>query len=437
MNTRTGHKLTYLDNNATTFMSEETIDTINKWFNRGNPSALYASAKQGQKMMAELRAYVTELCDLDAYDIVFTSCASESNTHIIVSTVRAWSRKHAAPAPHIVSTGIEHKSIINCVAELVADGLATATEVDAQVDGTILPADIEAAIKPNTCMVICMAANNETGAINDVARIGGIAHAAGLPLFTDGVQLFGRSPIKPGKYNIDAFSVSAHKFGGPVGVGMLIVSKKWVGEYGLCAHICGSQNSGMRGGTENVPLIAGMYAALRESQVDRRGKNSACRMLRTSLVGMLKQHVPVMSLPEYIALRAAHRPAIDQGTDAWDIKLADSPFARLLSGVAIVTLTPASSLPNTLLLAVIRRGICNSNMRQWLMDRGIIVSIGSACNTGDKKASHVLYSMRVPRELYGGTLRISLGDSSAAGDLRAFMREFIPMISSDCCKKSK
>jgi cysteine desulfurase len=263
--------VTYLDANGTTLMSEKTIGVINRWFNRGNPSSIYSSASESQKLMNSFRSFIAKECEIDQneWEILFTSGASESNSHILTSAARSYAMK-TGNMPHIISTAIEHKSIIKCCELLERDQLATLTIVKPMINGLIDPESIAREIRSNTCIITCMSANNETGAINNIQRIGELAHAQNIPFHTDAVQIFGKSIIKPIIHNVDALSISMHKINGPLGCGLLIISKLLVEGYELSPHICGTQNSGLRGGTENLPAIAGSFAAFKFNRLGRK-----------------------------------------------------------------------------------------------------------------------------------------------------------------------
>ncbi len=407
----------YLDNNATTYMPKEVIDAMVTWTNKGNPSSGNINGATSRSMMYNFRKYIATCCSFklaedfviprdDYYRIIFTSCASESNSTILTSVIDAYAETHKV-IPNVIISAYEHKSIIALVNDAESRGKITATMISPQPSGLINPADIEAAITPHTCIISIMHANNEIGVINDIAAIGKIAHTHRIPFHTDTVQTFGKYNIDPIKMNIDAFSVSFHKIHGPPGVGALIIKEKLLCGYRLHPIIYGAQNYGLRGGTENLPGIGASFSAMRYNQKDRSDRNMRILQLREMLVGMLRSEFPCRYYTEYLT-----GPAM--------------PYE-------IVFLTGEGSkyMFNTLLLSVVKRTkpmICNVKMRKELESMGVIVSIGSACNTQSKKASHVLYSLGADEYIRAGALRVSIGDENTVDDIREFFTIFSALL---------
>jgi cysteine desulfurase len=424
----------YLDNNATTIVPRVVIEQMTAWINKGNPSSDYKTAKLIRIMMKSFRKYIAANCHFTSYEpdetkepsdnrgvyqIIFTSCASESNNTIVRSIAAAY-RFNTKTIPHVVVSAIEHKSLLDCAEQLRDLGEIELTIVRPDALGFIQPDDVAAAIKANTCLVSVMYANNETGVINDVRRIGELAHARKVPFHTDAVQSFGKYLLDPIAFNVDAFSVSFHKMHAPPGIGALIVRKQLVDFFHLLPVVCGSQNCGLRGGTENVPGIAAAFEATKYTWVGRAEKNRTLLQNKAKMILMLTTaaahyRMPVVTYGDY--LRGAANDAEN----------------------AIVIISPATKvyLPNTVFLAVVSRRVemCNVQIKKALERRNIIISVGSACNTSNKSASHVLYSMGVDDYIKRGALRVSLGDETTLDEVKVFVKEFVDVIAEFLEKK--
>lgn len=438
----------YFDNNGTTMMSPTAIQAMTMWCNKGNPSASYKSAEAARTMMTTFREYVGKICALNPccveprdqktkpsqiqpnqYEIFFTSGASESNCTIITSTAMAYLR-HRDAVPHFVLSSFEHKSVVECINTLVDDGYATATFVK-PVQGRIRAADIEAAFEPNTCMVCVMHANNETGVINPIDEIGKRAHASNILFFTDAVQTFGKFPLQPTPH-VDAFSVSFHKFGGPPGVGLLVIKKAFFDGYDLKPIIFGSQNFGFRGGTENLPGIGSSFAALKIAMTDRVKKNAQMQSIKKYIVDQIKSHAPSRDFDEYVAVMAKKSALAAAGKTDPSLRLPE------IEVVFISGTDTAKYLPNTIMLSVVKRTqppMCNVKFKADLEAKNIIVSVGSACNTASEKASHVLYEIGADELIRKGALRISLGDASTLKEAERFVSIFLSMLATFTTKK--
>lgn len=407
----------YLDNNATTIMPQQVISQMVAWCNKGNASANYASAKQSRNMMSEFRELLSNICGIKAcsadefktpapdcnYNIIFTSGASESNCTIVNMILKSWNTA-TSTKPHIVTTMIEHKSILDMISDLVSRGCVTATYVEPTSTGHILPAQIENAIQYNTCLVCVMHANNETGAINDIEQIGAISHARCIPFHSDVVQTFGKFHINPIKSNVDSFSISFHKFSGPPGVGALIVKQRLVNGYSLSPMIYGTQNYGLRGGTENIPGIGASFAATKLCMQNRKDKTINMQRLKEHIVAGISKYFHVMLYKDYVKKMSIER----------------DKYIVLMSDITL------DYLPNTILLSVVSHKIkvCNARIKEALEKLGIVISVGSACNTASDKASHVLYAMKADEYIRRGALRISIGDTTDKPQVDEFVKQF-------------
>jgi cysteine desulfurase len=268
--------LVYADNNATTLAPDKVRETVNAWFNKGNPSSSHKYAQQCKDLISKAKSYIAEICDfsLDDFSVIFTSGASESNNSIIRTCVESY-HKSTEKLPHVILSTIEHKTSLECVKVLSNLNQCEYTLVQIRSDGCIHAEDIETYIQDNTCLLSVMHANNETGLLNDIASIGKIAHRHKIPFHTDAVQSFPKMPLNPNENHVDAFSISFHKLHGPPGLGLLVIRNSFMRGYKLNPLICGSQNDGHRGGTENIPYIAGALEAMKYTFKKRNSKNAA------------------------------------------------------------------------------------------------------------------------------------------------------------------
>jgi cysteine desulfurase len=408
----------YLDNNATTSVSPAVNARMVECINLGNPSASYASAKKARKIMESFRADVSKVCDFgDKYEVIITSCASESNSHIITRVIDSYLKNGIIP--HIISSAIEHKSVINTLDYHIEMGRATVSYIKPAPTGHILPADILREITANTALICVMTANNEIGAVNDIESIGKLAHSRNIPFYTDAVQSFGKYGLLPIKSNVDGFAISAHKFGGSLGCALLVLKREWIEGYGINALIFGTQNGGLRGGTENIPAIAGMQLALKIAMTNRKQKNDKMLALKKYIFAEIAKRAPARSYTDYL-----NKPSNNEV----EIVFFDESLFR----------KSALYLPNTLFISIIKRSapaICNVKFKGALERDNIIISVGSACNTSSDKASHVLYALGADELIRKGALRISLGDATTKEQCTAFIKSFLCILA-NCVKQN-
>jgi cysteine desulfurase len=413
-------RIIYLDNNATTMMSDKTIEEWCKWANHGNPSAAYLSAKHSRKKINEFKLFIAKICnfkldegevpstDKKAYRVIFTSCATESNNTIIKSVVDAYNARNLVP--HVILSAIEHKSSILCAQHLEEIGSIQLSMVPPDKYGFIHAKDIAPLIRENTCLISIMHANNELGTINEIAEIGKLAHDNGIPFHTDVAQTFGKFPVRPLENNVDAFSISFHKIYGPPSVGALVIKSEFMTGYKLCACIAGSQNFGFRGGTENTPGIAASHLALDTTLSSRTDKNGHLTQLKKYFIEELNSRMPCRTYKEYLTYPPTN-------------------------ALEIVILSPASKLylANTVFLSVVKhtttgKQVCNGTMKKQLEEEKFIVSVGSACNTDSKLASHVLSAIGADDKIKRGALRISFSDSTKIESVTAFIKTFANIV---------
>lgn len=415
-------KFIYLDNNATTRTCDEATKVMTDWIQScSNPSGSSWLSKASKMLIDKSQKYVNNLCSLkDKYYVLFTSGASESNCTVVQMVIEAWYR-NVGSVPHIITSAVEHKSVLDCLKHMQESGRIELTVIEPDMYGIIDPQQVDDAIKKNTALVTIMFANNELGAINCVRKIGEAAHKHNVPFHTDAVQIFGKVQLDIPRFNIDALSMSFHKLYGPPGVGMLIISKAFVDGYGLKSQISGSQQHGLRGGTENIPGIAGATAAMVQNFKNRTVKNQHLMRLRNLLLDTLSRKIPIVPFSEFY----------DTGN------LYETRGGKPHKGKAICILGPPkdqknSYLPSTVLISCIDydKPFCNVKFKKLLESQGVIVSIGSACNTSSKHASHVIQSIKAPPIVKRGILRVSFGDLNTTADVKNFALIFIKSIAS-------
>lgn len=388
--------LVYLDNNATTFMSKNTNAAIIKWINKGNPSTTY-----GNKCKCIINAFkqiVTTKCNAFDFDIIITSCASESNSTILISIVNAY-KLSTGLTPHIITSNVEHKSILQCCETLKYNGLIELTILKVFSSGPLIGLintdELSASIQVNTCMISIMSVNNETGIItSNMDEIIKIAHSKVpmIPVHSDTVQYFG----KVEKFNpiMDAFSLSFHKINGPLGIGALCIRKSFKSSYNLQSVISGTQNNGFRGGTENIPAIAGACQAMLEMK-NTTENITYLAALRLRFIAKIHNHYPIFFLDEF-------------------------KTRKILPPSYMVLIAPdkyQNTVTNTFNIAIVKSGICNVKIQQYFLSRyNIVVGLGSACNKNNA-SSYVLNALDVPELLIKKVIRVSTSYNTKFEDI--------------------
>lgn len=385
----------YFDTAATTMMSQAVRDAMLYWCNKGNPSSDHKHAMEFHSMREKFENEIALHAKVKSSDYYFiwTSGASESNCTIIQSVVDAYTLyKHTMP--HIIVSSVEHKSIMECVKYLEAMNKIELTIVDVDHNGTVIIDKLKSSLKSNTALVCIQSANNETGACNDLITISKICHEYvdqnkvnhQIPIHVDAVQSFGKKGING--HLIDSFSISFHKFGGPPGVGCLVIFKEFYDGYDLKPIIHGTQNAGKRGGTENVPGIGASFAATKINFSDREAKNKHLANSRNYLIRSLARfkEFHLMSYKRYLC----EKPEL-----------------------ALVVIASNVCMSHIILLSFVdsKKRICNTKIRKWLSSNNVYISVGSACNTSSEKASHVMDAINADEFIRAGALRISFDDS--------------------------
>ena len=359
----------YLDNAATTKMSRTALQAMLPYFDEqyGNPSSLYSFGQKAQEALTQARERIAAQLRCDAREITFTSGGSEADNQAIRSAAQIGARKGKR---HIISTAFEHHAVLHTLAKLEKESFEV-TLLDVHENGVIRPEEVAAAIRPDTCLVTVMYANNEIGTIQPIQAIGQICREKGVLFHTDAVQAAGHLPIDVREQNIDLLSLSAHKFHGPKGIGVLY-ARKGVPLTTLIEG--GAQERGRRAGTENIPAIVGMAAALDE----------ACANLELSQARM-----------------SALRDRLIRG-------LAQIPHS-ILNGDA------QQRLPGNVNFCF--EGIEGESLLLLLDDKGICASSGSACTSGSLDPSHVLLAIGRPHEIAHGSLRLTLSEETTEEEI--------------------
>ena len=352
----------YADNAATTKMSRSAIDAMISCMEEqyGNPSSLYVLGQQAKELLEKARADIASVIGADPSEITFTSGGSEADNQAILSAAMIGKKKGKT---HIISSAFEHHAVLHTLEKLKKEGFEV-TLLDVHEDGLIRPKELEEAIRDDTCLVTIMYANNEIGTIQPIDELGTICRDRGVLFHTDAVQAVGHIPIDVKRQKIDMLSSSAHKFHGPKGIGFLY-ARKGVRLTSLIEG--GAQENGKRAGTENVPEVVAMAAALKESA----GK-----------------------MEENAARLTVQRDRLIEG-------LSQIPHSAL-NGDAV------KRLPGNVNFCF--EGIEGESLLLLLDDRGICASSGSACTSGSLDPSHVLLAIGRVHDVAHGSLRLSIGE---------------------------
>ena len=379
----------YADNAATTRMSETAINTMVSVMKDtyGNPSSLYSIGQRAKEVLEKSREDIAGVINADVREIYFTSGGSEADNQAIRSAAELGRKKGKL---HIISSAFEHHAVLHTLEKLKKEGFEV-TLLDVHSDGLIRPEEVRDAIREDTCLVTIMYANNEIGTIQPIREIGAICKEKGVLFHTDAVQAVAHLPIDVKADNIDLLSASAHKFHGPKGVGFLYARKGI-----LLSNIIegGAQERGKRAGTENVPGIAAMAAALKEAAA---------------------------KLPE---------------TSAYITRLRD----RLIDGISKIPHCELNGdhvhrLPGNVSFCF--EGIEGESLLLLLDDKGIQASSGSACTSGSLDPSHVLLAIGRVHDVAHGSLRLTIDESTteadvdeivrSVGDVVSYLRGFSPI----------
>lgn len=354
----------YLDHAATTPVDPAVVAAMLPYWTEiwGNPSSLYAAGRAARAALDEARAAVAAVLRCAPGEVILTSGGTEGDNLALKGVVQA--ALLAGRGRHLVTTAIEHHAILHTAAYLERFG-AEATYLPVDAEGFVAPADVAAALRPDTCLVSVQYANNEIGTIEPLAEIAALTRARGIPLHTDAVQAAGSLPLDVDALGVDLLTIAAHKFYGPKGVGALYVR---AGTPLLYQQQGGPQEGDRRGGTENVALAVGLAAALSRAAATRDVDNAHSRALRDRLIAGIRSAIP-------------------------DVRL-NGPIgdARLANNVNVAF-----------------AGVDGESLIIALDLAGVAASSGSACTTGATEPSHVLRAIGVPDDAIAGSLRLTVG----------------------------
>ena len=364
----------YADNAATTKMSGAAMNAMLNCMEEtwGNPSSLYGLGQRAKEALEEARERIAACIGASPKEITFTSGGSEADNQAIRSAALLGARNGKR---HIISTVFEHHAVLHTLKKLEGEGFEVEL-LPVGALGFVTAEQVAAAIRPDTALVSVMYANNEIGTIQPIAEIGKICREKGVPFHTDAVQAAGHLPIDVRAQNIDLLSLSAHKFHGPKGGGVLY-ARQGIPLSSLIEG--GAQERGRRAGTENVPAIVGMTVALEESCAHMDENAAKVSALRDRLIGGLS--------------RISH---------------------SALNG------DPVNRLPGNVNFCF--EGIEGESLLLLLDDRGICASSGSACTSGSLDPSHVLLAIGRPHEVAHGSLRLSLCEENTEADVEAILK---------------
>lgn len=369
----------YADNAATTKISQTAMKAMISAMENsyGNPSSIHQIGMAANDALQTAREQIACCLGCMPKEIFFTSGGTESDNQAIVSAAMLGAKQNKR---HIISTAFEHHAVLHTLRRLKEEGFEIQL-LDVGAEGNITAAQVEEAIRPDTCLVTVMFANNEIGSVLPIAEIGEVCRAHGVLFHTDAVQAVGHIPVNVKKQNIDMLSLSAHKFHGPRGIGALYV-KRGIELTSLMEG--GGQERGKRPGTENLPAIMGMAAALKEE----------CTLMEQNEAKVI-----------------AMRDRLIQG-------LSQIPYS-ILNG------SREKRLPGNVNFCF--EGVSGESLLLLLDSRGICASSGSACASGALDPSHVLLSLGLAPEIAQGSLRISLDISNTEEEID-YMLEVIPQV---------
>ena len=369
----------YADNAATTAMSQVAIDAMLPYFNKvyGNPSSLHSIGQEAKEALDAARAIVAQCLGCEPREIIFTSGGSEADNQAIVSAARFGARKGKK---HIISTAFEHHAVLHTLAKLEKEGYEV-TYLDVKNNHNVTAQQVKEAIRPDTCLVTTMYANNEIGSVLPIAEIGAVCKEAGVPFHTDAVQAVGHIKINVKEQNIDMLSLSGHKFHGPKGVGALYVRRGFP-----LVNIIegGAQERGKRAGTENLAAICGMAAAMKD----------AC------------EHIDE-NMPRVAAMR-----------DKLITELSKIPHCAL-NGDSV------NRLPGNVSFCF--EGIEGESLLLLLDMKGVSASSGSACTSGSLDPSHVLLAIGRVHDVAHGSLRLSICEYNTEEEIDHIL-EVVPQV---------
>lgn len=362
-------KLIYLDNAATTKTAPEVLEAMIPYFTEyyGNPSSVYSFAAQNKDVITTQREIIADTLGAQPNEIYFTAGGSEADNWALKAAAEAYEGK----GKHIITTQIEHHAILHTAEYLKTRGFEI-TYLDVDEDGLVNLEELERAIRPDTILISVMFANNEIGTIEPIKEIGEIAKEHDILFHTDAVQAFGQIPIQVDEFHIDMLSASAHKLNGPKGIGFLYIRK---GVKIRSFIHGGAQERKRRAGTENVPGIVGLGAAVKRAAATMNARAVKETELRDYLIKRVLDEIPYTRLNGHAVKRLPNN--------------ANFSF-RFIEG-------------ESLLIRLDMAGICGSS--------------GSACTSGSLDPSHVLLAIGLPHEIAHGSLRLTLNEENTKEEM--------------------
>lgn len=365
----------YVDNAATTKTSRTAIDAMLPYFDKiyGNPSSLHSVGQAAADALRKAREEAAEVLGCEPSEITFTSGGSEADNQALVSAAAIGARKGKK---HIISTAFEHHAVLHTLKKLEKEGFEV-TLLDVHENGMVSARQVADAIREDTCLVTVMYANNEIGSIQPIAEIGTVCREKGVIFHTDAVQAVGHIHINVKEENIDMLSLSAHKFHGPKGVGLLY-ARRGIRLTNIIEG--GAQERGKRAGTENIPGIVGMVAALKEANANIDANAAKVSALRDRLIEGLEK-IPHSAL--------------------------NGDRTRRLPGN----------------VSFCFEGIEGESLLLLLDAKGICASSGSACTSGSLDPSHVLLAIGRPHEVAHGSLRLTLSEENTQEEVDYIIEE--------------
>jgi cysteine desulfurase len=373
------HPLIYLDSAATTPLRPEALEAMRPWTeaNFGNPSSLYHAGKVVKKALDAARAELAQGISALPDELFFTSGATEANNWVLKSV--AFSRRRTEGRVHLITSQIEHSAVLDVFQWLETEGFEV-TRLPVNTDGMVLPETLKASLRPDTALVSIMHGNNEMGAIQDIVALGHLAHQVGAVFHTDAVQTLGKLPLAFSELPIDFMSATAHKFGGPKGIGFLAAKVDCQPMLEPLLH-GGGQEHGFRSGTENVAAIVGMAKAFEITLAEQDTVIPREQALQAWLIQRIQTLAPLAVL---------NGPA---------------QMTRRVPGNVNFSFPPCEG--ETLVLR--------------LDMKGFAVSSGSACHSATLTGSHVIRALGHGDAIAKSSLRVSIGRDTTQDDLEAFL----------------
>jgi len=371
------NQIVYLDHAATTAVDQRVVEAMLPYWTEyyGNASSIYSVGRDARKAMEESRRQVANILGCQPKELIFTSCGTESDNLALRGVALA--RRAQKKSNHIITSAVEHHAILHTCEQLEKRFGFEVTYLPVDEYGRVSPDDVAAAIRDDTALISVMAANNEVGTIQPIADIGRVARQYRIPFHTDAVQAGGTLDLNVDNLHVDLLSLSAHKFYGPKGIGLLYVRK---GTPLLPTQTGGGHEGSRRAGTENVAYIVGLAKALTLAYEHAPSENARLIGLRDRLIDEITSEIP-------------------------EVQLSGHPTERL---------------PNSASFLI--RYIEGESILLNLDLLGICASSGSACTSGSLDPSHVLTAMGVPHDVAHGSLRLTLGRENTDEDVDYVMR---------------